>query len=149
MTSYSIAHLEIMIREIKNKIIEEPNEHGIYSTQTAENIKTRYDFKNCKIALVDADLLDGGTRHPNLCIMKLSGYFKEHGCQVRLIEDYSELYKKVGELDDLNTYDGVENYDAILKMCILVEQGSISTMRLNCQKRLSIICRIIMYMIIL
>ena len=113
MTSYSIAHLEIMIREIKNKIIEEPNEHGIYSTQTAENIKTRYDFKNCKIALVDADLLDGGTRHPNLCIMKLSGYFKEHGCQVRLIEDYSELYKKVGELDDLNTYDGVENYDAI------------------------------------
>ncbi len=45
-----------------------------------------------KIALVDADLLDGGTRHPNLVIMKLSGYFKENGCEVHLIEAYSELY---------------------------------------------------------
>lgn len=44
------------------------------------------------IALVDADLLDGGTRHPNLVIMKLAGYFKDKGCNVRLIEKYDELY---------------------------------------------------------
>lgn len=40
-----------------------------------------------KIGLVDADLLDGGTKHPNLCIMKLSGYYKEMGYEVELIEN--------------------------------------------------------------
>ena len=51
----------------------------------------RYDVRG-NIALVDADLLDGGTRHPNLVIMKLAGYFKERGCTVHLVEKYSELY---------------------------------------------------------
>lgn len=44
-----------------------------------------------KIGLIDADLLDNGTRHPNLAIMKLSGYFKEKGCDVELIEDCSKI----------------------------------------------------------
>ena len=29
-----------------------------------------------KIGLVDADLLDGGTRHPNLALLKIAGFFK-------------------------------------------------------------------------
>lgn len=50
-----------------------------------------------KIGIVDADLLDHGTKHPNLALLKISGYCKsivlpsgEHH-DVRLICDYSEL----------------------------------------------------------
>ena len=35
--------------------------------------------KSKYIGLIDADLLDKGTRHPNLAIMKLSGFFKANG----------------------------------------------------------------------
>ena len=31
------------------------------------------------IGLVDADLLDNGTRHPNLALLKLAGYFRDKG----------------------------------------------------------------------
>lgn len=37
------------------------------------------------IGLVDADLLNGGTRHPNLLLMKLSGFLKDNGFTVELI----------------------------------------------------------------
>lgn len=47
------------------------------------------------VGLIDADLLDNGTRHPNLALMKISGYFKEQGIKVRLIEDYKELITDV------------------------------------------------------
>lgn len=33
-------------------------------------------IENMKIGLVDADLLDGGTRHPNLALLKIAGFFK-------------------------------------------------------------------------
>ena len=73
-----------------------------------------------KIALIDADLLDNGTRHPNLVIMKLSSYFKSKGCEVRLIEDYSELISEEITLFQLDNeqqcpgkYDNVFKYDAI------------------------------------
>lgn len=66
--------------------------------------KTRYDLRG-KIGLIDADLLDNGTRHPNLVIMKLSGYFKEMGCEVELIENYTRITN--------NNYEGIKDYDAI------------------------------------
>jgi hypothetical protein len=44
-----------------------------------------------RIALIDADLLDGGTRHPNLALMKISGFHKSKGDQVILILDYNFL----------------------------------------------------------
>lgn len=44
-----------------------------------------------KVGLIDADLLDGGTRHPNLVLLKVSGYCKEFGHEVRLIQDYKEI----------------------------------------------------------
>ena len=44
-----------------------------------------------KVALIDADLLDGGTRHPNLALLKMSGYCKAKGHNVRLICSYNEL----------------------------------------------------------
>lgn len=58
-----------------------------------------------KIGLLDADLLDNGTRHPNLVIMKLSGYFKEKDCEVELIENYDRITD--------NDYAGIKDYDAI------------------------------------
>ena len=43
------------------------------------------------IGIIDADLLDNGTRHPNLALMKISGYQKELGNDVTLLEDYLSL----------------------------------------------------------
>jgi len=44
-----------------------------------------------RIGIIDADLLDKGTRHPNLALMKISAYNKEQGYYVQLIEDYSDV----------------------------------------------------------
>ena len=49
-----------------------------------------------KIGIIDADLLDNGTRHPNLALMKISGYYKALHNEVALIESYEE---------DLKSYD--------------------------------------------
>lgn len=46
-----------------------------------------------KIGIIDADLMDNGTRHPNLALMKISGYYKEQGHDVKLIyKSYDEVY---------------------------------------------------------
>lgn len=49
------------------------------------------------IGLIDADLLDNGTRHPNLALMKISGYMKEKGHISKMLLDYNEIdnYDKV------------------------------------------------------
>lgn len=50
-----------------------------------------------KIGIIDADLLDNGTRHPNLALMKISGYNKEQGHSVTLLDSYTGLdsYDKI------------------------------------------------------
>lgn len=46
-----------------------------------------------KIGILDADLMDHGTRHPNLALMKIAGYYKEQGHEVKLIyTSYNEVY---------------------------------------------------------
>lgn len=47
--------------------------------------------KILKIGIIDADLLDNGTRHPNLALLKISGYCKSLGHHVRLICSYDEI----------------------------------------------------------
>ena len=42
---------------------------------------------NLKIGLVDADLLDGGTRHPNLALLKIAGFLKDNNIPFELIEN--------------------------------------------------------------
>lgn len=43
---------------------------------------------SCKpVGLVDADLLCKGTRHPNLVLLKLAGYFRDHDIPYELIID--------------------------------------------------------------
>lgn len=46
-----------------------------------------------RIGIIDADLLDNGTRHPNLALLKISGYCKHFGHQVKLIQTYDEVAK--------------------------------------------------------
>lgn len=43
------------------------------------------------VGIIDADLLDNGTRHPNLACEKMSGYYKAQGHSVNLITDYSTI----------------------------------------------------------
>jgi len=43
------------------------------------------------IGIIDADLIDNGTRHPNLALMKISGYYKSLGCNVSLLLSYKDL----------------------------------------------------------
>ncbi len=51
-----------------------------------------------KIGIIDIDLLDNGTRHPNLALMKISGYLKKRGHDCTLI--FSDAM-----LNDLDKYD--------------------------------------------
>lgn len=44
-----------------------------------------------KLGIIDADLLDNGTRHPNLACMKISAYYKSQGWNVELLESYADL----------------------------------------------------------
>lgn len=52
-------------------------------------------MKKKRLGIIDADLLDNGTRHPNLACMKISAYYKGQGWDVELLESY----------DNLNEYD--------------------------------------------
>ena len=52
--------------------------------------------KYYKIGLVDADLLCNGTRHPNLALLKIAGFFRDNG-YVR------------GDIEDVNSYKLITN----------------------------------------
>ncbi|MBO5633119.1 MAG: hypothetical protein J5965_29015, partial [Aeriscardovia sp.] len=47
--------------------------------------------KKLKVGIIDADLLDHGTKHPNLALMKISAFCKGYGHDVRLICSYDEV----------------------------------------------------------
>jgi hypothetical protein len=49
------------------------------------------------IGIIDADLLDGGTRHPNIALMKISAYNQDINNEVSLLHDYKNIndYDKV------------------------------------------------------
>ena len=50
--------------------------------------------KNIIIGLVDADLLDNGTRHPNLALLKIAGFLYDNNVQFELIEyDKTDISK--------------------------------------------------------
>ncbi len=53
------------------------------------------------IGIVDADLLDKGTRHPNLACLKISGFYKDRGDQVELIEDWDDVVYSTGKYDHI------------------------------------------------
>lgn len=47
--------------------------------------------RRLRIGIIDADLLDNGTRHPNLALLKISGFCKSLNHNVRLICSYDEI----------------------------------------------------------
>ena len=47
----------------------------------------KIDLANIQIGLVDSDLIDGGTRHPNLVLLKIAGFLKDNGVNFKLIYD--------------------------------------------------------------
>lgn len=55
-----------------------------------------------RIGIIDADLIDHGTRHPNLALLKISSFCKAHGHSVEL----------------LMSYEGIEDYDEIFLSCV-------------------------------
>ncbi len=69
------------------------------------------------IGIIDADLLDNGSQHPNLALMKLSGYYKDKN-DITLLESYDDIPKydrvfisKVFDFTntpDLSIYDNIE-----------------------------------------
>lgn len=62
-----------------------PENKGFCTDQIVQN------DKKLQVGLIDADLLDHGTRHPNLALLKVSAFCKQYGHNVRLICDYDEL----------------------------------------------------------
>lgn len=44
-----------------------------------------------KIGVIDADLIDNGTRFPNLAVMKISAYKKKKGNEVSLLTSYNNI----------------------------------------------------------
>jgi len=52
------------------------------------------DISNLTIGLVDVDLLNGGTRHPNLALMKLAGFLKDNKISFELITKNSADIRK-------------------------------------------------------
>lgn len=46
-----------------------------------------------RVGILDIDLLDHGTRHPNLALMKISAFLKEEGHDVSLIQEAREVQR--------------------------------------------------------
>lgn len=63
--------------------------------------------KHYKIGLVDADLLCNGTRHPNLALLKIAGYFRDNGYVRGDFDDCNCYYLLTNEsnFQDLKKYD--------------------------------------------
>ena len=82
-----------------------------------------------RIGIIDADLLDNGTRHPNLALLKISGYCKHFGHDVRLIQDYDEVIKnnQINFLDfDLLVMSRVFKFTKIpFNIKLMIQQGFI------------------------
>lgn len=83
-----------------------------------------------RIGIMDADLLDNGTRHPNLALLKISGYCKSFGHNVRLIQSYDEVAKegKINFLDfDLLVMSRVFKFTKVPdNIYLMIKQGFIA-----------------------
>ena len=62
----------------------------------SKNIKQKRN-KLC-FGIVDADLLDNGTRHPNLVLLKLAGYFKDRKISYRFLTSNNDDLKEINYL---------------------------------------------------
>ena len=58
----------------------------------------KQNAQTLKVGLVDADLLDNGTRHPNLVLLKIAGFLHDNSIPFHLILDQDE---------DISKYDRI------------------------------------------
>lgn len=70
--------------------------------------------KKYKIGLVDADLLCNGTRHPNLALLKIAGFFRDNGF-VRGETDDSSFYELI--TNEVN-FEQLQKYDLFYVSCV-------------------------------
>lgn len=70
--------------------------------------------RKVKIGLVDADLLCNGTRHPNLALLKIAGYFRDNGYQ-RGYTDEANCYELI--TNDSN-FEMLQRYDYFYVSCV-------------------------------
>lgn len=67
-----------------------------------------------KIGLVDADLLCNGTRHPNLALLKIAGYFKDNG-YVRGNENKFNSYQLI---TNESNFQELKEFDYFYVSCV-------------------------------
>lgn len=75
--------------------------------------------KTYKIGLVDADLLCNGTRHPNLALLKIAGYFRDNGFvrkeADKLIPENASTYEL---LTNESNFEELARLDHIYVSCV-------------------------------
>ena len=64
----------------------------IFLLENSKKLSTEGICHTMNIGIIDADLLDNGTRHPNLALMKISGFNKEKGHNVTLLNSHRASY---------------------------------------------------------
>lgn len=69
--------------------------------------------KTYKIGLVDADLLCNGTRHPNLALLKIAGYFRDNGFIRKSEAQNDENVSTYELLTNESNFDELEQLDHI------------------------------------
>ena len=57
-------------------------------------LNTLHGKFNLRVGLIDADLLDHGTRHPNLALLKIAGFLNDNNILFNLIKDSNESSEK-------------------------------------------------------
>lgn len=68
-----------------------------------QEVYQRLQQETClRVGIIDADLVDHGTRHPNLALLKISSFCKAQGHVVELLLDY----------------DGLEEFDVVFLSCV-------------------------------
>ena len=70
--------------------------------------------RKIKIGLVDADLLCNGTRHPNLALLKIAGYFRDNG-YVRGITDNANSYELI---TSESNFEKLQKFDYFYVSCV-------------------------------
>lgn len=70
--------------------------------------------KKYKIGLVDADLLCNGTRHPNLALLKIAGFFRDNGF-VRGRTGNTSFYELI--TNEVN-FEQLQKYDLFYVSCV-------------------------------
>jgi hypothetical protein len=68
--------------------------------------------KTYKIGLIDADLLCNGTRHPNLALLKIAGYFRDNG-YVRGYTDDSNCYELI---TNESNFEELQRYPLVFRV---------------------------------